>query len=306
MVIVLSILLMMVLTGGAVLVTGGLWAMNHRVMIAERLRDLASPADARHVTDGHHKAYLVWLRRVGRPLAGNATDRREVAELLNAAGFRGAEAVYVFAVLRMGLALVAAALAGIWGLRNEMPPAEVASVGGLGFIVAFLGAKHALRSRAESRRNTVRREMAFVLELMLLALQSGASLDQCLRHAAQSTAKIAPVVHRILTILVHDIGKGTPYEIAIDRWGERLGVDEGRELASLFRQSLLYGAELGTSLKGFVEEFANRRLTMARESVGRKAVQLTIVTVVFLLPPLVALIAGPAFTALMKALEQYA
>lgn len=305
MVIVLAILLLLFLIGGAILLTAGLWAMAERDQVAERLRDLSPQGDARRAIRRHRRVYLAWLYRIGRPLVGNQTERLELAELLNAAGFPGRDAVNLYAVLRMAAALVAAATAGLATLTPETATLDLAAHAALAFIVVFVGAKYALGAYATSRQAKVRREMAFVLDLMVLALESGVSLDQCLRHAAQSSAKVAPVVNRGLNTLVHDIGKGTPYEAAIERWGERLGVSEGRELAGLFRQSLLYGAELGPSLRGFIDEFANRRLTMARESVGRKAVQLTIVTVVFLLPPLMALIGGPPFTAVFNALEQY-
>lgn len=305
MVVILAMLLVLFLVGGVFLLTAGLWAVAERNRVAERLRDLSPPGETRRATGRHRRIYLRWLYRLGRPLVGNQTERRELAELLNAAGFPGGEAVTLYALLRMAAALMAGASAGLFMLDPAITALELAAYAALAFIIVFVGLKYVLSAYATSRQAKVRREMAFVLDLMVLVLESGVSLDQCLRHSAQSSAKVAPVVNRGLNVLIHDIGKGTPYETAIERWGERLGVSEGRELAGLFRQSLLYGAELGPSLRGFIDEFANRRLAMARESVGRKAVQLTVVTVVFLLPPLMALIGGPPFTALFNALEQY-
>ena len=90
---------------------------------------------------------------------------------------------------------------------------------------------------------------------------------------------------------------GAPYDTALEKWGQRIGLEESRELAAMFKQSLVHGTELSSSLRRFANDLSERRLMSARESVGKKSAQLTVVMVMFFLPALIILLGGPAMHA---------
>src|SRR6185312_11777505 len=89
---------------------------------------------------------------------------------------------------------------------------------------------------------------------------------------------------RTLSALVDDLQKGMDYDLALDRWAARLGVFGARDLAALLKQSLIYGAEIGPSLRDYVREFGDRRLAAARGAAGRQTTMMTMVMVIFLMP----------------------
>jgi tight adherence protein C len=103
--------------------------------------------------------------------------------------------------------------------------------------------------------------------------------------------------------MVDDLHNGVPYGLALDRWADRLQVPGVRELAALFKQALLNGSELGPTLRAFAHEFSDKRLSSARASIGRKTTQMTVVMILFMLPALMILLAGPAFVAVGGALS---
>jgi tight adherence protein C len=107
-------------------------------------------------------------------------------------------------------------------------------------------------------------------------------------------------------ILVDDLHKGMAYEAALDRWADRMNVNGARELASLFRQTILHGTELGPALKAFVAEFSEKRISKARDVVGKKTTQMTVVMIFFLMPALMIVIAGPAVVSVFGALNTMA
>jgi tight adherence protein C len=171
---------------------------------------------------------------------------------------------------------------------------------------AFIGAKIALRSRIAARVRRIGKELPFALDVMLLMLESGVSLDQCLRHLAQWDAHAVPTIQRVMAVLVDDLHKGMAYEAALDRWADRMNVSGARELASLFRQTILHGTELAPALKAFVAEFSEKRIAKARDVVGKKTTQMTVVMIFFLMPALMIVIAGPAVVAVFGALNTMA
>jgi tight adherence protein C len=233
-------------------------------------------------------------------------DREEVNRVLRAADILHPHAVVIFAALRLGgtvLVGLAAALAlaemdWLDGFARVYPAAAAAA--------AFIGAKMALRSRIAARVRRIGKELPFALDVMLLMLESGVSLDQCLRHLAQWDAQAVPTIQRVMGILVDDLHKGMAYEAALERWADRMNVNGARELASLFRQTILHGTELAPALKAFVVEFSEKRIAKARDVVGKKTTQMTVVMIFFLMPALMIVIAGPAVVAVLGVLNTMA
>ena len=277
----------------------GLRGTLGEVRLKRRLSSIGDPQDAAEPLSG-----IVWLRPLERILVGGAKDREEIAESLRAAGYYDSSSILVFAGLRLGGALLAIAsvAAILWtsGRWTEMAWLYSFAAGG----ITYIGAKFVLRWRVSVRQRRISAELPFVLDVLLLMLESGVSLDQCFRSVAQTDGGGMPLVRQTVQLLVEDLQRGMDYDLALDRWRERLGVNGGRELTALFKQTLLHGTELGSGLREFVREFADKRVSTARESIGRKTTQMTIVMIVFLMPALFIVLCSPAIVSLVRSLTQ--
>jgi tight adherence protein C len=244
------------------------------------------------------------LARFEGMLIGGPTDRREIGEYLRAAGYYGVGAQLVFALVR--LLATAVALGGSLALfsyfgwltgRARFAPFMIAAF-------TYLSAKRVLKVRASAREKRIRGELPFLLDLLRLMLEAGSSLDQCFRNLARAeVGSVVPETQAALKVMVDDLSKGTSYEQALTRWGDRLGVDGARELAALFKQALLHGTEIAEALTAFTAEAADRRLNAAREAVGKKAAQLSGAMMLFFVPALFILLGGPAAMSLSAALH---
>jgi tight adherence protein C len=132
-----------------------------------------------------------------------------------------------------------------------------------------------------------------------MLLESGVSLDQCFRSIARDEASTAPRLNPSLRALVEDIDRGMNYEVALDRWAARVGVASSKDLAALFQQGLLQGIELSAALRQFIREFTERRVVASREAMGKITVKLVVVMVLFFMPALFIVIAGPPVVTLL-------
>lgn len=243
------------------------------------------------------------LRRHEGLLLGGAKDRQEIAVYLRAAGVYRQDAPAVFALARAACSvavILGAQLAVIWTGTDEVRWRLAPVAAGA---LAFLASKRALGVLASARLRRIKTEMPFMLDLMLLMLEAGGSLDQSFRALARSEGQALPESCRAMRMLVDDIQKGSPYDVALVKWGDRLGVPGAAELAGLFRQSLSHGTEIADALRAFAREFADQRLSRARESVGRKAAQLSAVMMIFFMPVLFILIGGPPAVQVFAALS---
>jgi len=277
-------------------VFAGVHSLGGELRLLRRLDEIHAATSAR-------RALIRLLNEAGKLLIGGEKDRQEIEQNLRIAGYYGHSAPLVFGWARLGCTLGAwlAAAAAVSLLHKWSGPGQWAPWAAAG--VAYLGSKRMLRWRAGRRRRKVEAELPFVLDVLCMMLESGVSLDQSLRTIAQTDGRAAPLVKDALTALAADIERGMPYETALDRWAERLGVGGARELASLFKRNLAHGAELSGGLKAFAREFTDKRVNGAREAVGRKSAQMAVVMMIFFMPALFIVLAGPAFVTLMNALK---
>jgi len=156
--------------------------------------------------------------------------------------------------------------------------------------------------RAASRERMLTAEFPFLLDLMLMMLESGVSLDQCFRGIAREERVAVPNHARLVAMLVEDLDRGQDYQLAFDRWAARVAVTGSRELATVFRQSLFHGMELVPALREFVREFSQRRVARAREAIGTITVRMVILMLVFFMPALFIVLAGPPVAAILDTL----
>ncbi|QDK35425.1 type II secretion system F family protein [Sphingomonas sp. IC081] len=241
-----------------------------------------------------------------RIFAVRGRDRDEVEQRLRKAGYFDPSAIEVFAWLRVG----AAAMAGLASMAvclavtgNPFKPLfPTFALAGL----TYIAAKYVLRMRAAGRERVLTAEFPFLLDLMLMMLESGVSLDQCFRAIAREEQVAVPRHARLVAMLVDDLDRGQDYQLAFDRWAARVAVSGSRELATVFRQSLFHGMELVPALREFVREFSQRRVARAREAIGAITVRMVILMLVFFMPALFIVLAGPPVAAILDTLRSSA
>lgn len=248
--------------------------------------------------------HAVLPSRFGIPGLGmsEGRDQSEIEQHLRNAGMFDAKAVAQFVWIRLAITLGA----GLGVLAVMFLFSGNAMVN---FLVAFIaagsayiGSKLLLQMRAAKRERRLMAEFPFLLDLILMMLESGISLDQCFRTVASDEQVAVPEHSRLIATLVADLDRGLDYQLAFDRWAGRVGLMGARELASLFRQSLFKGMELVPALREFIIEFSQRRVARARESIGRITVRMVVLMLIFFMPALLIVLAGPPVAAILDTL----
>jgi len=240
-------------------------------------------------------------------LDARGRDRSEIENRLRLAGFEGTGARHRYVWIRLGTTLAAILLLLLfsrlhWGSFLAKPLLLLIG-GGL----VFIGAKLVLTMLAHHRARQITAEFPFVLDVMLMILESGVSLEQCFRSIAGQDDGAAPQHYRLIALLVDDLDRGMSYELALERWATRVGVTGANELATLFRQGLYQGIQMTPALRDFIDEFTQRRVARAREAMGKIAVRMVVLMIVFFMPALFIVLGGPPITTLfdtMKGMRQ--
>jgi tight adherence protein C len=246
------------------------------------------------------------LEGFGRKVAG-ADSVRELQDLLLQAGFLSSGAAFLFAGLRLiaALAVAGAALLPGWLQGGQIGSGDATMAFFLGFFV-YRAFSIFLKLRSEMRQREIRRELPYILDLLLMVLDSGVSIDQALQHVSLQVGRVAPLCGQILVRYIADTEDGMPYDKALDRLAQRLAIGEGRDFASLLKQNLFQGGELAQPLRRLAGDINETRLALARERMGRKSVLLTLAMLAFFMPVLLIAIAAPAISDVLGTMHHVA
>jgi tight adherence protein C len=290
------------LTGGLALARGvRFYAADQAV--ARRFRQHISPSLAPLWPAARGR---VLLENFGRMVAGT-DSARGLQELLLQAGFLSSGAVFLFAGLRLIAALAVAGFTLLpgWLRDGNVSSGDAAMAFFLGFF-AYRAFSIFLKLRSETRQREIRRELPYILDLLLMVLDSGVSIDQALQHVSLQVGRVAPLSGQILARYIADTEDGMPYDKALDRLAQRLAISEGRDFASLLKQNLFQGGELAQPLRRLAGDISETRLSLAREQMGRKSVLLTLVMLAFFMPVLLIAIAAPAVSDVLGTMHHVA
>lgn len=288
---------LLVLGGGVVLYTG-----LAPLLLARRMRrrlaimGRAGPATSANgpVPPGERIGHML-LKATGlHPSLERLT--RGAGRFSRAAPCRLASASALMALLAGMLALAYGILAGGAHWRQGVFTLFAVLTGGLLPLAA-------MASRRKARLRRINRELPFVLDVLVIILRSGNSLEQCFRQFLALGPMSFPETYRTVEILIGEIETGKPYADAFEHWARLLYVPAGQTLAALFTQALIHGTAIVPSLEQVTASLIDDRGQEARRLAGSRLPALTVVMLVFLLPPMLVIIALPAATQLMTALE---
>ena len=274
----------------------GLALLGGRMLVADRRLEARL---TRFAPTGHIKTAI----RLPTILGAEGRDRTSLERQLQLAGYQDPRAVNQFLWLRLAVTLLAALLVALlsriaWGGWLSRPMLIIIAAG-----LAFVGARQALNLLASGRARKITAEFPFLLDLMLMMLESGVSLDQCFRSIARDEQAAVPHHGQLIGLLVTDLDRGMRYELALDRWAARVAVSGSKELASLFRQAMFQGIELAPALREFAREFTQRRVARAREAMGGITVRMVVLMILFFMPALFIVLGGPPVVAILDTLR---
>ena len=288
---------------GGLLLADGLQAYAGGKVTVKRFRALLALENPAHPAGEKPRAAL---EELGRRLAGReALDRLQ--DQLTRAGFLAPTAPFLFIALRLilALAMAAAILLPAWLKDQSIDSGDAAFAFLAGFSV-YRGSSIYLKLRGENRERELRRELPYVLDLLLMVLDSGVSIDQALQHVGNQIGPVAPVSAGLFQRYIADSEEGMPYDKALDRLAQRLSLSEGRDLAGLLKQNLFQGGELQEPLRRLAVDIGETRLSNAREQLGKKSVALTLAMLAFFMPVLLIAIAAPAVSDVLGTLSHVA
>ena len=231
---------------------------------------------------------------IGQNFPAAKNQQNPYRERLAAAGYRWAQALPIFYGIKSTSALFGAGLFGILALvyQRDASLMPLPMICGLG--LGFLLPDRMLDSRARLRARRLRSAVPPALDLMVLAMEAGQSVDQSIADASRGLRRTYPELSTELAQLYLELQTGTSRAEAFRELAARNKSPELRKLANLLIDSDRFGVSIGPALRSHSGYLRTRFRQQAQEQARKVGVKL-IFPVFFLIFPSVLLVTlGPA------------
>ncbi len=177
----------------------------------------------------------------------------------------------------------------------------MAAVCGFGF--AFVAAEHVLERMRQARVARIHRALPAALDLMVLSLEAGQSLDVALAETSRELARVFPELASEFAQVHLEMRAGRQRTDVLLELGRRTGSPELKKLAVVLIDSDRFGASLAPALRTHARFLRTRRRQAAQEAARKLSVKL-IFPVFFLIMPAVFVVSlGPAVLSFLEAMK---
>lgn len=151
-----------------------------------------------------------------------------------------------------------------------------------------------LKNKTLKRQQQIRRAWPDCLDLMLLCVEAGMSVEHAFRRAAREIGQQSPELAEELTLTTAELSFLEDRSRAYDNLGKRTGLDHVKSVMTALIQADRYGTSVGQALRVMAEEGREARMMEAEKKAAALPPKLTVPLIVFFLPVLFIVIISPA------------
>ncbi|CDN50531.1 MULTISPECIES: type II secretion system F family protein [Neorhizobium] len=217
---------------------------------------------------------------------------------LRAAGLRSQNALNMFLLARFLLPFVflAAAIVWIFVLGNlatrPFPIRMLAAI-----VIAYIGfyaPNIYISNRVKKRQHSIKRAWPDALDLMLICVESGISMEAAMRRVAEEMAQASPPLAEEMVLTTAELSFLQDRRTALENLGIRTQLDIVRAVTQALIQAERYGTPIASALRVLAQEGRDERMNEAEKKAAALPPKLTVPMILFFLPVLIAVILGPA------------
>ena len=171
--------------------------------------------------------------------------------------------------------------------------------------LGFLAPDFWLGRQIASRQAKIRRGLPDVLDLMVICIEAGQSLDQATVRTAEELRAAHPAISDELGVVVLEQRAGRARTDAWRQFAERTAVDTVRNLVSVLVQSEKFGTSIAKTLRVHADTLRTQRRQKVEEQAAKTSVKLVFPLVLFIFPSLFVVTLGPACIVITESFKTY-
>ena len=296
---------------GPILVLGLIGVLMILLTLPVLMKRVEDPLDKLHKAN---KAALDNSKRAEKLRTGTRQDKLErystflepqdaeefsaVKLKLMQAGYKSRNAVrfYYFAQFALGLLglIVGGILLIVKSGQGEISQQNmILMVLGPGAAGYFLP-KYWVTRRQMTRQENITNAFPDSLDLMLVCVEAGQSLDQAIIRVAKELRAGFPDLSLEFEIVAHEMKAGKAKDQVLRDMSERCGVADISSFVTVLIQSQQFGTSIADALRVYASEMRDKRVMRAEEAANKLPTKMTLATMMLTVPPLLVILIGPS------------
>jgi tight adherence protein C len=236
-----------------------------------------------------------FAKRIATIVPKSPKEMTILRRALTSAGYRSVNAAILYSAAQIVCPLVFGVVT-LWilGFTRGWIFAILAAM--LGAMVPGFWLAH----QTKRRQKVIRNGLPDALDLLIVCLEAGSSLDQGIVKASDELEIAYPPLAEELRLVTTEIRAGKPRLEALRNLAARTKVDDVRALVAMLAQTDRFGTSVAQALRTHAETSRVKRRQNAEERAAKLSVKLVFPLVFFLFPALYVVILGPAAIRIMN------
>lgn len=296
---------------GPLLALGGVGLLLIILALPSMLKHEKDPLDKIRAQRTGKVEKTAALRRGGKSPGAEKLDRfasylePKTAEELSAtrlkllrAGYRSKDAVRLFHFTQFALGIGALAvgllLAVLKSTQQEMTSTTMVLYTILPAAIGYYVPQYWVQRRIQSRQQEITEGFPDALDMMLVCVEAGQSLDQSIIRVANEAKASYPALGEEFEMVAHEVKAGKERSVVLRDMSERVNLPDLTSFTTTLIQSSSFGTSIADALRIYSSEMRDKRIMRAEEKANTIPTKLTLGTMLFTVPPLLVILIGPS------------
>jgi tight adherence protein C len=222
------------------------------------------------------------------------------------AGYRDKNAVRLFHFAQFSLGIGALAIGVIYSMflssNQEVNTQGLILSTLIPGVMGYYLPQYWVQRRAQTRTQEIISGFPDALDLMLVCVEAGQSLDQSINRVAKETRAGYPALADEFEIVAHEVKAGKERVQVLKDMSDRVGIPDVSSFVTTLVQSATFGTSIAEALRVYSAEMRDKRVMRAEEKANVLPTKLTLGTMMFTVPPLMIILIGPSVHGITQSL----
>ncbi|MGA9251801.1 MAG: type II secretion system F family protein [Roseobacter sp.] len=231
-------------------------------------------------------------------------EPKDVAELskrqleLRQAGYQSQDAVRFFHFAQFTLGILGLLLAFVYlnilgggeGFTTQKMMIYTIVPGAIGYYLP----SYWIKRRIDTRKEEITAGFPDSLDMMLVCVEAGQSLDQCIIRVGKELHASYPALAQEFDVVAYEMKAGKDKSTVLNDFGTRCGVQDVSSFVTVLNQSAQFGTSIAEALRVYAGEMRDKRVMRAEEAANKLPTKMTLATMMLTVPPLLIILVGPS------------
>ncbi|MEO0859846.1 MAG: type II secretion system F family protein [Pseudomonadota bacterium] len=234
-------------------------------------------------------------------------DKEELSKtrmMLTRAGYAHKDAVRTLTAAQFLMGVGSLALGALYALvlAQDLSPLQLFGYIVMPGAVGYIAPKYWVQKRAAKRQEEIQQGFPDALDLLLVCVEAGQSLDQSIIRMATEIEPSYPALASEFIMVAQEMKAGKDKPDVLRSMADRCDINDITSFVTVLIQSASFGTSIADALRVYAAEMRDKRVMRAEEKANVLPTKLTVGTMMFCVPPLLIILIGPSLHGIAETL----